>query len=225
MPRVLHLAFCTAGVAQIVFAQSMPLKPASPRIGIYLDFDHVPQSAPMDVMKRAVEGLLRPSGVTLAWRLANENRGTESFSELAVLKFKGRCDTNAPAADDFGTLGEIDTLAFTTVSHGAVMPYTEVECDQVRKALSYVGPGAGTLQRQRALGLALGRVVAHELYHILANSVSHADEGLAKASELLRDLVSPHDLPFDESASRAIQNRFQPERKNVRDSLRPREEP
>lgn len=212
MPRVLHLALCAAVLAQIVWAQAPPAKSISPLIGVYLDFDHIPESVPVDVMERAVEGLLKPSGITLAWRLMSENRGTESFSGLAVLKFKGRCDIGPPLpASDFGTLGEIDALALTEVSHGAVLPYTEVECDQVRKALSYLRPGAGPLQREQALGLALGRVVAHELYHILANSAGHAAVGLAKASELLRDLVSPRDLPFDETTSRAIQNRFHPE--------------
>jgi hypothetical protein len=74
----------------------------------------------------------------------------------------------------------------------------------VRKALAYVAPGAGLIARQQALGLALGRVVAHELYHILGNTAAHAGEGLAKASEILRDLVSSGDLSFDPGAAAMI---------------------
>jgi hypothetical protein len=217
MPRVLQVGVCAAVLAQIAWAQAPPAKAISPHIGVYLDFDHVPESVPLEVMKRAAEGLLKPSGITLAWRLTSENRGTESFSGLAVLEFKGRCGIDPPlAASDFGTLGEIDTLALAAISHGAVLPYAEIECDQVRKALSYLRPGAGPLRREEALGLVLGRVVAHELYHILANSAGHAAEGLAKASELLRDLVSPRDLPFDETASHTIQSRFHPEEQDLR---------
>ena len=160
-------------------------------------------------MKQAVERLLQPSGVRLAWRLTTANQGKEAFSDLAVLKFEGRCRAEAPrAASAFGSLGETDTLASTAISHGRVLPYTRVECDEVRKALAYVSPGAGTLQLKEALGLALGRVVAHELYHILARTSSHASEGLAKTSQMLRDLVSTHELGFDETALRAIRNRF-----------------
>ena len=212
--RLLVLAACAAVLALIAQGQASSGPPSiSPLIGVYLDFDHIPEGVPVEVMERAVESLLKPAGVTLAWRLTGENLGTESFSGLAVLKFKGRCDVNAPRPpSSFGTLGEVNRLAFTAVSGGSVLPFAEVECDQVRKALSYVAPGTAPLQREQALGLALGRVVAHELYHVLANSAHHAGDGLAKASELLRDLVSPRELSFDESSSNAIRNRFLSER-------------
>ena len=44
--------------------------------------------------------------------------------------------------------------------------------------------------RQKAFGLALGRVVAHELYHFLADKTRHAAAGLAGASHDWLDLVS-----------------------------------
>src|SRR5579872_4035834 len=120
MPRVLHVTACLAVFALFVQAQAPLVKrPVSPLIGVYLDFDHVPENVPVDVMKRAVERLLKPSGITLAWRLTRENQGVESFSGLAVLKFKGRCDAESPIpGPNFGTLGEVDALALTAVSHG-----------------------------------------------------------------------------------------------------------
>src|SRR5581483_3264356 len=198
MPRLLHLAACVAALALIAHGQTSSGKqPISPLIGVYLDFDHLPEGVPVQVMEHAVENLLKPAGVTLAWRLSNQNLGTEAFSGLAVLKFKGRCDAQAPKPpSEFGSLGEENALAFTSVSKGVVLPFAQVECDEVRKALTYVVPGTGALQREQALGLALGRVVAHELYHVLANTAHHTGDGLAKGSELLRDLVSPNELEF-----------------------------
>ncbi|HLK49464.1 MAG TPA: hypothetical protein VKT49_15085 [Bryobacteraceae bacterium] len=208
MRRLLALAPCAAAFALLTPAQT-PEKPISPLVGVYIDFDHVPEAVSVETMKRSVEHILKPSGIKLAWRSTTENHGTETFSDLAVLKFQGRCRAEAPApASDFGTLGETDALAYTTVSRGRILPYTKVQCDQIRKALAYVAPGAGALQLKQALGLALGRVVAHELYHILAQSASHASEGLTKTSQLLRDLVSTHELAFDETASRAIRKRL-----------------
>lgn len=173
-----------------------------------MDFDHVPDTVSVEAMKRAVEHVLSASGIRVAWRRIEENHGTEAFARLAVLKFEGHCSAEAPrSASEFGTLGETDTLAQTKVSRGRVLPYAKVECDQVRKALAYVAPGAGALNLKQALGLALGRVVAHELYHILSQSASHASEGLAKTSQLLKDLVSTRELVFDEGASCAIRNR------------------
>ena len=208
--RLVLVAACAAVFARSNLAQTPRNQPVSPLIGVYLDFDHAPGAVSIEAMKRVVENLFKPAGLTLAWRLSGENTGTETFSGLAVLKFRGYCETTAPKpASEVGTIGELNALAYTAVSGGRVLPYTQVECDQVRKALAYVPAWAGMLERQQALGLALGRVVAHELYHILGDTAAHASQGLARASEALRDLVSPRDLRFDESASRAIRKRFQ----------------
>ncbi|SRR5579883_199546 len=212
MLRLSQLAACAAALALSTSAQPRPDKPL-PLVGVYLDFESAPEAASVNVMEHAVESLLSPAGIHVAWRSVRENSGRETFSELAVLKFKGRCQVRAPQpANDFGTLGEVNPLAFTAASSGHVLPYTEVECDQVRKALAYISPGAGLLARQQALGLALGRVVAHELYHILGNTAAHAEEGLAKASEFLSDLVSNGPLTFDQGAANLIRNHLRPEK-------------
>lgn len=211
MLRLLQLAACATVFALLAWAQLPRDKSALPLIGVYLDFDSAPETASVNAMEHAVESLLQPAGVRVAWRSMRENSGHEAFSGLAVMKFRGRCAARGPQTpDEFGTLGEVDALASTAVSGGHVLPYTEVECDQVRKALAYVRPGAGLLARQQALGLALGRVVAHELYHILGNTAAHTGEGLAKASELLRDLVSTGQLSFDQSAASRIGSELQP---------------
>jgi len=197
MRRFIHFTATAALCA--MFAQAAD-GPPTPLVGVYLSFDALPESASVEVMKRAVERLLKPAGVALAWRMTDDNVGTETFAGLAVLRFKGRCLPTAPGP--VSGFGEINVLATTDESHGQVLPYTDVECDQVRKALAYVPLGS----RQRALGMALGRVVAHELYHILANTATHAAQGLAKASQLLPDLVSPHELSLDGRSSRTVQD-------------------
>ena len=123
-----------------------------------------------------------------------------------MLKFHGKCNAEgwAPAGSDFGSVGEISTLAFTRVDRGRVLPYAEVKCDEVRKALAYIGYPAGQEERQRALSRALARVVAHEIYHILAETTEHAGSGLAKAAQPLNDLVSKRKLEFATDDLRAI---------------------
>jgi len=178
-------------------------------VGVYLSFESVPTAASIEIMKRAVESLLEPAGVTLAWRLTSENSGDESFAQLAVIRFKGTCRSSAPQPPNlFGSLGEVSELATTAASKGHVLPYTDVACDEVRKALTFVRQGAGLVEREQALGVALGRVVAHELYHILANTGAHTSEGIAKAVQLLPDLVSAEEFKFDRRASQAIQNQL-----------------
>jgi hypothetical protein len=173
---ILAAGFITVPFA---FAQSQPA------VGVFLDFDSVPGAASVEVMKHEVDSLLK--GISLNWRMLSENQGNEPFAGLVVLRFKGKCKVEPWVQP---SPGETRTLGATQVVNGRVLPYSEVECDEVRRALAYLRPGASPRERQKALGLALGRVVAHELYHILAHTTAHAARGLAKAAETLDDLIS-----------------------------------
>jgi hypothetical protein len=51
--------------------------------------------------------------------------------------------------------------------------------------------------------------VAHELYHVLARTTLHAEKGLAKASQNLRDLVSKQAIVFGEHDAEAIRKGFE----------------
>jgi hypothetical protein len=120
--------------------------------------------------------------------MVSENHGDEPFAGLVVLRFKGKCK-----AEPWGQPSPIAgsrSLGSTQVVNGRVTPFSEVECDEVRRALAYMSTQASPKERQKALGLALGRVVAHELYHMLAHTTAHAARGLAKAAESLDDLIS-----------------------------------
>jgi hypothetical protein len=177
---------------------------------VYLEFDARPGTASLEIMESEARKLIEPSGVSLDWRLLRDNRGDETFNRLVVLRFKGSCqaDSAPSAGSDFGTLGEVRSLASTRVVDGDVTPYGEVECDEVRQALSYLAPGATSDERRTALGVALGRVVAHELYHMLARTVHHAAEGLGKSAQCLADLVSSRSPAFQDSDRRAMMRGF-----------------
>jgi hypothetical protein len=170
------------------------LAAAQPRaVGVFMQFDSAPAAPSLEVMKSEVDHLLKPSGIAIDWRLVKENHGDEAFSRVVFLKFKGSCKSEgaAPPPNDFGTLGETHSLGSTRVQNGRVLPYSEVECDQVRRALSYLAPGAGRKERQSALGRAMARVVAHELYHVLARTTAHAAVGLARSTHSLQELIAP----------------------------------
>ncbi len=180
-----------------------------PAVAVFLDFDSKPGDNSIAVMKREAEDLLKASGIALDWKMVTANQGKESSPGLVVVKFRGRCRVEGwpqPGEDELpaGT----ETLGFTRVSDGHVMPFSEIECDSIRKSLSYLAPDSTPMERQRAFGLAMGRVVAHELYHMLARTTSHAEEGLAKATQSLRDLVGNSAMAFRETDSREIGRAF-----------------
>jgi hypothetical protein len=208
--RALSFAACLLISALLASGETPPEKLVSPSVAIFMDFDSQPGVASVQVMEKEVDALLKPSGVTLNWRLARDNDGTETFSGLVVMKFRGQCRVEGwtQPGNDFGTLGETLALGSTQVTDGVVLPFSAVECDQVRKALGYLHPGTTQFDRQKTLGLALARVVAHELYHILARTTSHASAGLAKASQSLQDLVGLREIGFQAADSQAIRDSF-----------------
>jgi hypothetical protein len=160
-------------------------------------------------MKKEVDSLLRPSGVAVDWRMGSEHHAGESFAGLVVLKFRGRCKVERSQQATPAT-GATRALGWTKVDEdGHVLPFSEVGCEAVKEALSYLRPEAGQGERQQALGRAMGRVVAHELYHILARTTTHAGRGLAKAAESLEDLVSGHESFRAEDSERIRQGLLQ----------------
>ena len=153
-------------------------------------------------MKREVGAIMKSTGLGLDWRLLRESQGNETFEGLVVIRFKGRCRVQ-PWVDEVEP-GNIK-LGSTLVSEGRPLPFTEIDCEQVRKTLPYADSSDCDQKKQCALGRAMGRVVAHELYHALAKTTVHAGKGLARASQCLRELVSGS-LRFRTEDSEAIRH-------------------
>src|SRR3954454_14749738 len=131
MVRLLPLALWAAIPALVGSAQN------TPPVGVFLDFESLPGAGLVEIMKAEVNDLFRASGVSLDWRTTRENHGDQPFAKLVVLKFRGTCRTpdQAQITGDFGTLGQSQALGFANVSHGQVIPYSEVRCDQIRQSL------------------------------------------------------------------------------------------
>jgi hypothetical protein len=154
-----------------------------PSLGIFLDFAQTPASSSLEEMKVEVASRLRQGQLDLRWRALNENRGTESFDQLVIVSFQGRCVPRPAGSslEDSLPFRETVTLASTPVRDGHVLPYSRVDCDQIRKSLG---------DKVLALGRALGVVVAHELHHILHNSVKHAEAGWMRPQLDLKHLIN-----------------------------------
>jgi len=80
-----------------------------------------------------------------------------------------------------------------------------VACDRVRDFVQAGLAGYRTENRDEKYGRALGRVLAHELYHIFANTTHHAATGVAKESYSVQDLLTD-DFQFQSKESRLLQS-------------------
>ena len=150
-------------------------------------------------MQRELESILRPAGVSPQWVMFSNLVGTYPNCRLISVKFLGRCafrpwDSPSKAA---GWLGR------TLSTDGELYPFIEVHCD---RTLALIRPGISPVQVPPGavlFGRALARVLAHELYHLLANTKSHGKSAITSSKIGLDDLLYGH-LVFEEQDLRRM---------------------
>ncbi len=143
----------------------------------------------MQALREAVESAFAPSGVKLSW-LEGPPPATGVEGDLVVLRLKGGCRNAGPVPREPFTT-EPRTLALTHIANHQVQPFADVFCDAVRQ---FIQPGLKTApagERDQLLGRALGRVAAHELYHILLHTTAHARSGISRAQQTEPELLDP----------------------------------
>ena len=158
----------------------------APAIVIYYSFDSPPAAAALSSMQAEVSRIFVPARLSIDWRQLN-GQGGEVDSELVIVNFRGAC-----TADGWLSAGSPRTtnggysLADSKTSNGQVLPFAEVDCGALRSYLDgerFADPAA-------ALGKAMGRVLSHEIYHILTASTSHAHSGVARAEHSRNELTA-----------------------------------
>ena len=151
---------------------------ASTGITLLLQFDNKHSDLSVQEMKREISAIMKNTGLVLDFRSLSDFNPNEAVSDLVVVKFRGSCQMEpAPMLYD-----ERGPLAFTHSTDGAVLPFSEVECDRVRHSVESAMWGGDRARADVLLGRALGRVLAHELVHIVAKSGKHGTKGVAKTS-------------------------------------------
>jgi hypothetical protein len=168
-----------------ILGASAPVKAAS-AVTLVLQFDHDFSAQSLDVMEREVASIVSESGIQVDWRMRDEVRSSDSFDSLVVVRFRGACnmDPAPPLGDERGP------YAFTYVSDGAVLPFSEVECDKVSNSIRPAMSKRQWQEPDSVLGRALGRVLAHELFHMLAKTQHHAGEGVTRSALSAAQLIS-----------------------------------
>lgn len=100
-----------------------------------------------------------------------------------------------------------EALAYTHSTDGQILPFIEVPCDRVRSSIRPVIWGGDARQSNFLLGRALGRVMAHEFYHVLAKTSRHGRTGIAKHSLSAAELISD-ELRFAEADKNLLRMRL-----------------
>lgn len=155
-------------------------------ITIVLDFQG-PRSEPsVAEMKREFAGIMKDSPLRFDFRSRND-ASREEYSDLLVVRFTGKC-----VLEPVGYLyDERGPMAFTYSTDGIVQPFSAVACDKVTSAVRSAMAGGDFAKSDLLLGRALGRVLAHEVMHILSKSGAHGRTGIAKTALSGSQLIAP----------------------------------
>lgn len=181
---MLRAPSCVFVVTACVLTAGTGTRPPS-KLTVIMEFQGSPSPRALSAMERETEGILKPAGLSLGWRLAAD-AARESFEDLVVVEFKGACQIEPlPHVHD-----ELGPMAFTYSSDGSVQPFTEVSCPKVAASVNCALEGEGFPTGDVLFGRALGRVLAHELVHVLTGSEAHGRVGVQRAALSGKDLIS-----------------------------------
>lgn len=181
----LFLTACTLAHAAAPIARPVP------DVTVIVDVKGTYSEAAFREMRHEAAQIIESSGLHLDWRMRSEAQHT-TFNDLVVMTFRGSCsfDPSLPIYDELGP------LAITRTANGEVQPFGEVNCDRVVNTVRSAMFGEDYAKADILVGRALGRVVAHELVHMLTKSGQHAHEGVQKAALSGRQLIGAS-LPLD----------------------------
>ena len=178
-------------------------KPSSP-LTVVLEYDHPQSAVSFSAMQGKLQSTLHHAGIQVELRNKTTLPVNAEFESLVVFRMKGNCTMSAWQSSPYDG-GRSRTLALAYTAEGEVLPFGEVECDTVRQSLQRVlGTSAKSRKDETLYGSALAVVMAHEIYHMMANEKVHTHEGLTKAKLSARELLD-NELPLSQVARQAIE--------------------
>lgn len=171
-----------------------------PNVTVLLEFEQPHSSTSLLEMERETQTILKDSGLKLQFRMKQETPTDTVFQDVVVVRMKGQCKM-----DNFPVLlDERGPLAYTHTTDGEVLPFSEVQCDRIRRSINSAMVGGDRGRADQLFGRAMGRVLAHEMFHIFAQTGQHGKQGVAKTALSGSQLISDS-LPMDPHEVRTLQ--------------------
>ena len=182
------MAALLAVLLSLAFA--VPAGAENRTLGLYAGHADGLGAASVETVRSELQRLLTPVGFDLIWRDSAQRKSGEDFDLVVVSSFDGSCSANdLPPSSAVPALNSV-ILADTSVSGSRVLPFFRVDCGQLIRMLAPSLKPLSVAVRQTTVQRALARLMAHEIYHIVAQTTGHQSSGIAKASFSLRDLIA-----------------------------------
>jgi len=157
-------------------------------VGVYLRTDGSAPAPVLEAMQSELDAALNRAGFRVKWWHGVSSQSIEA-EELVVVDLRGTCQVpRTPAVHRVSSV-QLE-LAATSVSGAEILPFSSLECHTVNDLIGTSLLRLTAHQRDQAYGRALGRVLAHEFYHVLAKTNKHTAKGVAKKAHSAEDLLA-----------------------------------
>jgi hypothetical protein len=165
-------------LALLFLGASTAASAANGPILVLMQFENSHSEAAVTAMKREFASIMQGAGLQFDYKLRSELSEFDTPGDIILVKFKGQCRMKLlPELFD-----ERGPFATTEMVDGNVQPFSQIACDRVRVSVRSSMSGRQKQDGDTVLGRALGRVLAHEVYHILSKSPHHGSKGVARTS-------------------------------------------
>jgi|ERR1700733_9046393 len=165
-----------------------PVSSPDRRVSVYLQTGSSREtSRAVSYMQRELEALMQTAGYTVEWKVLGTH-SSEDESAIAVVELRGACRPPEPN----GYMEPVQdgaSLASTAVDGDQVLPFSWINCETLTRLLAPSLARKAVGQRDFLYGRAMGRLLAHELYHLLTNKREHAGSGVGKSSFTAGDIL------------------------------------
>ena len=186
-------------------AQVMTCASPVPKVTVIADFVQPVNERLVMQIHQQLDKVLEAAGIDPAWLPYDLKRHEWIEGDVAVVKFLGTCSIEPAKRHPF----RAGILAWTHSVDGQILPFIDVDCDRVIEFLRRRTETLVQAEREGVLSRALGRVVAHEMYHVLADTNRHAAWGLTKHALTVDELLDPQAALHPESILK-LRSHFEP---------------
>lgn len=184
MRPVLICALLTVCLVFVMAATAT--RPTPSGLTVIMDFRGPHSDSSIREMERESGNILRSTGLEVDWKLRSQAEGA-TFPDLVVMTFKGSCKFDpGPTVYD-----ELGPLASTKTTDHLIQPFGQVDCDHVVQSARSAMFGGDFAHADVLVGRALGRVVTHELVHMLTHSAEHGHGGVFESALSGKQLIAP----------------------------------
>ena len=157
---------------------------------VILDFRGAHSDLSVAEMKHESASILSAAGVKLDWRQRGD-AAASAYPDLVVMTFKGACKIDPAVAPAY----EAGPLASTATTNHVIQSFGQVDCDHVAASARSAMFGGDFAHADQLMGRAMGRVVVHEIVHMITQSAQHSHEGVFQEALSGRQLIAP-ELPL-----------------------------